>query len=218
MDFREKQKSFRLEYMPDVQRAADIVEAVRNGSVDSLQRPLSGEYDAHYAVHTVTALQQPLGEGDMRRYPGYADWQWPHLLLRCIKLPDGVFEVVLDFLPMPRIWHWSLLRLKRRTRTASKQAVTDVSIMLDEMLKDLNIFPREASGMLLVTLSRDKALQRALVRELKMPQALVDSLVQWSDIQSLNQRSSDSDVSFRPVLAYNFMNVAVDLFKYVSHT
>jgi len=42
------------------------------------------------------------------RHPSYVDWQWPQLVMRCLELPLGVFELIIDMLPKPRIWHWSL--------------------------------------------------------------------------------------------------------------
>ena len=70
-----------------------------------------------------------------------SNWQWPLLLNKCLsKLPTGIFELVMDFLPTPRVWQWSLLRLKRRCKLAPHQAVLDMSILMDEILCDSLIF------------------------------------------------------------------------------
>ena len=34
------------------------------------------------------------------------EWQWPTLLLRCMDLPPGLFELIVDMLPLPRMWQW----------------------------------------------------------------------------------------------------------------
>ena len=70
-----------------------------------------------------------------------SNWQWPLLLNKCLStLPTGIFELVMEFLPTPRVWQWSLLRLKRRCKLAPHQAVLDMSILMDEILCDSLIF------------------------------------------------------------------------------
>lgn len=80
--------------------------------------------------------------------PRYALWQWPLLLQRCMDLPPGVFELIADMLPMPRVWHWSILRLKRRCKLAPHQAVCDINIIMDEILTDACIFPGPQQSLL----------------------------------------------------------------------
>lgn len=55
-------------------------------------------------------------------------------------MPNGVFELIMDYMPLPRIWQWSLLRLSRRCKLAPQQAMIDMSIIMDEILKDTIIF------------------------------------------------------------------------------
>jgi hypothetical protein len=91
----------------------------------------------------------------MHRHPGYAEWLWPQLLFRCMELPPGVFELIADMLPMPRVWQWSLMRLRQRCRLASQQAVIDMSILMDEILADANMFKGHNQQQLLVKLNRN---------------------------------------------------------------
>jgi hypothetical protein len=57
-----------------------------------------------------------------------------------MAMPPGVFELIMEMLPMPRIWQWSLLRMPRRCKLAPQQAMIDMSIIMDEILKDSVIF------------------------------------------------------------------------------
>ena len=75
-----------------------------------------------------------------RPRPGYAEWQWSHILLRCLyRTPAGVFECIMDFLPLPRVWRTSLLRAKRRASLSPHQAVRDVCAVVDEMVADMGV-------------------------------------------------------------------------------
>jgi hypothetical protein len=42
----------------------------------------------------------------------------------------------MEYLPQPRVWQWSLLRLKRRCKLAPLQAVIDLSVIMDDILRD----------------------------------------------------------------------------------
>ena len=116
------------------------------------------DFEAPVAMHAIGALVSspaPVLPASMaRRRAGYAEWQWPLILQRCMDLPDGVFETIVEYMPTPRIWHWSLLRLKQRCRIAPRQAIFDVSMMLDEMMADMLIFPGPDQEMLLIRLAR----------------------------------------------------------------
>jgi hypothetical protein len=71
-----------------------------------------------------------------------------------MSLPDGVFELVMDMLPLPRIWHWSLERLARRCKLAPHQAMIDMSVMMDEILSDLQVIRGKNQSNLLIKISR----------------------------------------------------------------
>ena len=65
-----------------------------------------------------------------------------------MDLPPGVFELIADMLPMPRVWQWSILRLKRRCKLAPHQAVCDINIIMDEIITDACIFPGPQQSLL----------------------------------------------------------------------
>jgi ankyrin repeat protein len=89
-----------------------------------------------------------------KKVSDYADWQWVSLLYRCMSLPEGVFELVMDMLPLPRVWHWTLDRLARRCKLAPQQAMLDMSVMMDEILADSVIVEDRHQCNLLVKLNR----------------------------------------------------------------
>lgn len=45
--------------------------------------------------------------------------------------------MIVDFLPLPRVWRWSTGKLKRRINLAPHPATLDVCIMLNELMTDL---------------------------------------------------------------------------------
>ena len=65
-----------------------------------------------------------------------------------MDLPPGVFELIADMLPMPRVWQWSIIRLKRRCKLAPHQAVCDINIIMDEILTDACLFPGPQQSLL----------------------------------------------------------------------
>lgn len=71
-----------------------------------------------------------------------------------MSMPSGVFELIMDYMPLPRIWQWSLLRLSRRCKLAPQQAMIDMSIIMDEILKDTMIFAGLDQTNQLVKISR----------------------------------------------------------------
>lgn len=74
-----------------------------------------------------------------------------------MDLPDGIFDLIVDFMPSPRIWQWSLWRLRKRCRLAPHVAINDISKIMDEILCDSNIFSSANQSQLLVRISRDSS-------------------------------------------------------------
>lgn len=138
------------------------------------------------------------------------------LLKRVFDLPLGVHELVIDFLPAPRIWKLCIHRLKRRVTLAPQAATLDISIMLDEMITDMCLFrpPRQRGH--LIALSRNESVAVYLREQWHMPTNLISELVQWSDVQSLIARSADCDVSFKANLARKFLHLAASMYRYLS--
>ena len=74
--------------------------------------------------------------------------------IRCMSLPSGLFELVMEYMPLPRVWQWSLLRLKRRCKLAPQQAVQDLSVIMDEILCDSAIFAGTDQKNLMLKINR----------------------------------------------------------------
>jgi hypothetical protein len=138
------------------------------------------------------------------------------LLKRVFDLPLGVHELVVDFLPAPRIWKTCIHRLKRRVTLAPQAATLDISIMLDEMITDMCLFRPPHQRGHLVTLSRSEAVRQYLREQWHMPVGLMEELVSWSDVQSLIARSADCDVTFKANLARKFLLLAASLHRFIS--
>lgn len=88
------------------------------------------------------------------RVPDYADWQWSLLFYRCLGLPSGIFETIMEYLPYPRIWPWSLSQMPRRCKLAPSQAVLDTMIIMDEILRDAVLIAGPDQKNLLVQIAR----------------------------------------------------------------
>ena len=87
--------------------------------------------------------------------PNYAEWQWAHILMRCFRLPSGIFENILDMLPRPRIWKISLIRIKKRAQLAPFQCVIDISNIIDQMVTDMCIFSAGFNKNCLIRISQN---------------------------------------------------------------
>lgn len=148
--------------------------------------------------------------------PGYAPWQWPFLLKRVFDLPLGVHELVIEFLPSPRIWKSCIHRLKRRVALAPQAATLDISILIDEMITDMCIFNTPQQQSHLVTMARNDMTVKYLSEQWHMPSSLLEELVTWSDVQSLIARSADCDITFKPNLARKFLLLAASLYRFLS--
>mmetsp|Transcript_1189 Transcript_1189/g.1931 ORF Transcript_1189/g.1931 Transcript_1189/m.1931 type:complete len:639 (+) Transcript_1189:157-2073(+) len=146
---------------------------------------------------------------------GYAGWQWPFILMRCMKLPLGVYELVMEYLPVPRMWQWSLNRLKRRIGLAPHPSTVDVSLILDEMIADMNLFPGRQKAHL-VRIARSPAIQQILCKEYHFSIPLVNSVLCWSDVQSLSFRTTETDVLFKQNLAKKYLGLAVALYRQLN--
>ena len=84
-------------------------------------------------------------------------------ILRCMDLPPGVFELIADMLPMPRVWQWSILRLKKRCKLAPHQAVCDINTIMDEILTDACLFAGHQQS-LLVRINQNSQVLTCLVQ------------------------------------------------------
>lgn len=86
----------------------------------------------------------------------YHDWHWPMLLMRALRLPLGLAELIMEYLPTPRMWKWSLVRLKKRITLAPHAATIDISIILDEMFTDMTLFQGSTQRVHLLNIARNE--------------------------------------------------------------
>lgn len=70
------------------------------------------------------------------RVPDYAGWQWAQVLHKAFALPAGVFELIMEMLPVPRVWAWSIFRMRRRCKLSPQSVVVDLNLIMDEILRD----------------------------------------------------------------------------------
>ena len=71
-----------------------------------------------------------------------------------MNLPAGIFETIMEYMPMPRVWQWSLLRLKRRCKLAPHQAHYDMGVIMDEILRDSALFVGQDQSNLCMRVAR----------------------------------------------------------------
>lgn len=98
-----------------------------------------------------------------KRYPNYYDWQWSKLLFRSFYLPLGVFDLIVEYLPLPRVWLWSIWRINKRCKLAPQVAISDISHIIDEILCDSNIFNYQNQKMLLMRINNDSQVFKLLM-------------------------------------------------------
>jgi hypothetical protein len=157
-----------------------------------------------------------------------------------MSLPSGVFELVAEYLPLPRVWQWSLVRLRRRCKLAPHQAVQDLCIIMDEILRDTGIFAGRDQTNLLMRLNRSPQVRVTLavtqewgvvagtlyltsavgqahaflIEKMGMSEALLDTLCAYADAQGLLLRATEAEVTFKPHYARNMQAAACDLYRW----
>eukprot|EP01036_Dinobryon_divergens_P026735 gene26735-35415_t len=152
-----------------------------------------------------------------KRLVGFCEWQWPLLLMRVMELPPGLFESIIEYLPFPRVWQWSIVRLKNRCKLAPLQAMTDMSTMIDEILIDANLFGSKGQNNLLIRIARNPQIHSYMIEQLCMPEPLLQSLLTWSDVQSLLHRSGEADISFKAPIAKQMHAMVNALYRWFRH-
>lgn len=151
--------------------------------------------------------------------PGYTPDQWPLLLTKCLDLPEGVYRNIIEYLPAPRIWAWTLARLKERASLNPQQAVHDSCVIVDEILTDMCVFAGPHQKLHMIRVARSPHTHEALRTSFAMPDELLASLVEWSDIQSLQARLPENELNLKPFTARKMLLVAGHLVHwYTRHT
>ena len=165
------------------------------------------------ALSCITTLPSELCRSASNQ--NYHPSEWAYLLYKCMdKLPTEVFDLIVDMLPVPRLWQWTLFRLKRRCKLSPKVAITDISILMDEILCDSNIFNSRDQTNLLIRIAHNPQIRQQLENHCEMPKSLVDTLCTWSDVQSIVQRTNDSDIQLKTNFARKFLDAALMLFRW----
>ena len=150
------------------------------------------------------------------RGASFADFLWPTLLMRCMNLPEGVFELIIDYMPLPREWNWVLTKIKRRCNLSPVQAMKDLCVVIDEIFADLNIFSGSDQSDVLMKLNRNHHLLPYISRKYGIPASLLDKLCVYCDIQSLLKRTDESTVIFKPQMAKNMLEAVIYLYRWVK--
>eukprot|EP01031_Cornospumella_fuschlensis_P028574 gene28574-34495_t len=163
--------------------------------------------------------------------PNYEDYMWPKILHRALSLPHGVWELVAEYLPLPRVWRTTLSVLPRRIKLSAHVAMQDLSTIMDEVLTDTGVvavpFGSGSAGgsgrHLLQKVATSPQLHPLLVN-LGMPTTLVEEIVQLGPLQPLLSLPAPSTAaaaaslppSFtpRPPLARSFLSLGVSVYKW----
>jgi len=77
------------------------------------------------------------------------------LSFRSMGLPMGIFDLIVEYMPLPRVWMWSMHRLRDRCKLAPQQAVKDLYIIADEVLCDAEIFRGKDQSNLLIRINQN---------------------------------------------------------------
>lgn len=173
---------------------------------------LAGDYAA-------AAQSVPLYRNSSRpasRVRDHTDWLWPMMFQRALTLPPGVFEHVMEYLPLPRVWSWSLSHMLRRCRLAPQQTVSDLAILIDEILRDSCIVGDDEQKNILVKIARSPQLHELFMEYYSITPSFLEKLCAWSDIQSTISRLSpnETEIEFKFPLARQLLHTAIYIFRW----
>mmetsp|Transcript_25237 Transcript_25237/g.22962 ORF Transcript_25237/g.22962 Transcript_25237/m.22962 type:complete len:645 (+) Transcript_25237:70-2004(+) len=236
-DYRRRQRSYLLNEMrqayitdklriqnSELQLLNDLESLVQSGNLTNgyaVAKTINmfKENDVNITMNNLTivksiAFDEPWPNALKKPNSGYFDWEWSKLLYRIMGLPLGLFECIVDYIPSPRIWQWSLYRLRSRCKLAPSVSINDIGIIIDEILCDSRIFNFNKQKDLLIFINRNQHLHKYLVHTYGMTQTMVDTLSTWADIQSLASRTTHLDLVFKPKLARDMLAVAIQLYKW----
>jgi hypothetical protein len=129
-------------------------------------------------------------------------------------IPYGVFEMICDYLPLPRLWCFDLERFDRRIRNElCDAAIHGALTVMDEIFFDY-FKPRPRAGQRpqhhegwMVKVASDPALQLALSSgPLRLPDSTLSSILQEYDLQRILMRHGQC-ISCAPSVAENIMQI-----------
>mmetsp|Transcript_7720 Transcript_7720/g.11628 ORF Transcript_7720/g.11628 Transcript_7720/m.11628 type:complete len:655 (+) Transcript_7720:109-2073(+) len=128
------------------------------------------------------------------------------VLKRCLYLPKSLYERIVEFIPMPRLWEDNLSRLRKRCYIDANESVKGALQLIDEVFTDLCINKIYRGH--LVEIGRSDAMREMLVgSDYKMPSNLISLLCTWSDIQSINMRL-EWGINYEPAVAVQVVQLA----------
>ena len=142
-------------------------------------------------------------------------YEWSALLIKALTLPPGIYDLICEFMPLPRVWNWTLEVLKKRCTLIPQACAVDLSIMLDEMLTDADIFKGSQQKLLVMKLNSNPQIFNYLVSEWKMPPILINHLRVWADVQSiLNRAVLEYEFSLKLPMIRSMYGVCMDLLRW----
>jgi hypothetical protein len=129
-----------------------------------------------------------------------------------MDLPSGIFDLIMDFMPMPGEWNWALEILKRRSQLQPQQSLLDLCKLMDELLADACMFKGSNQSLLLCRLNQNPQIYPYLSAEWRIPPGLISSTRVWADVQSLMHRTMpDFDVTMKQPIIRNMHAAACEL-------
>ena len=84
---------------------------------------------------------------------------------RCMSLPPEIFQYIIELLPVPRIWHWSLMRLRKHARVVPQLAAGDICIIMDDIISDAGIFKGKHQKRLLGKINSNPEVNNQLINQ-----------------------------------------------------
>ncbi|CAM9522052.1 unnamed protein product, partial [Chrysoparadoxa australica] len=156
-----------------------------------------------YRVHALAAAEPAISDQPQQPIP---------LLLRSLQLTQPLFERIVEYLPLPRLWEATLGQLRRRCHIDASEAIRGSLQLMDEIFTDLLLLPDQSDGHL-VRIAHETSLCNELRAKYNMPDLLLQWVKQWSDIQSMQARL-DMGVQFMPRVAVQVVLLATEVWQW----
>jgi hypothetical protein len=115
------------------------------------------------------------------------------MLGRSMQLTRPLFERVMEFLPLPRLWQGTVVRLRNQCHIDADEAIRGAVQLMNEVFNDA--LQLKDADLYLVQIARCPDLAAYIEGHLRMPKALLKLVIDWSDAQSILSRLN-REVSF----------------------
>ncbi len=136
------------------------------------------------------------------------------ILCQTFHLPWHIYDRIVSFIPLPRLWHSTLRRLCLQRHANSDEVFRAAMEIVDEGLNDILQIPLPSPSLHLVAIAMQPGLQSFLMDDMKMHPHLLKLVIDWSDTQSQCSRLSDSDVTFLPPAAEKMLKLAKEIVRW----